>query len=162
MIVYGCCYNDAAPAEAGLPLWRGGASSRTLAAPGIILREAVSVYRKRQRAGAAQKLAHGSGARTNAKRLGVRPSSAAFCRPIEGSWGSAPAPGAVRRASRRTLTRVSGAKRRICSHCRSFWRTRRPPAHAGRVCSPVPVKPLRLWGIRVRFRVLTTHGAASW
>jgi hypothetical protein len=47
--------------------------------PGIVLDKAVSVGRKRQRTGAVQKLAHGSGAQADAKRHGVRQSSAAFC-----------------------------------------------------------------------------------
>jgi len=48
--------------------------------PDIALGEVVSAGRKRQRAGAVQKLAHESGARANAKRHGVRPSPAAFCK----------------------------------------------------------------------------------
>jgi len=63
--------------------------------PDIVSGEAVSVCQKRQRAGAVQKLAHGPGARMDAKRRGVRQSSAAFCRSVGEELGSAPTSGRV-------------------------------------------------------------------
>ena len=64
--------------------------------------------------------------------------------------GSVPVPGVVRRASRRTLTRAGGADRRMRLNGRGFRRTRRPPAHARRVCSPVPAEPARFMGVEKR------------
>ena len=56
--------------------------------PDIVLGEAVSVCRKRQRAGAVQKLAHGLDTRMDAKRRGVRQSSAAFRHGTGWNWGA--------------------------------------------------------------------------
>jgi hypothetical protein len=62
----------------------GGHISKRWRDTGIVLDKAVSVGRKRQRTGAAQKLAHEPRAQTDAKRRGVRQSSAAFCRSVGG------------------------------------------------------------------------------